>query len=438
MVCDDLADISRIGTGGSPVSCSPARSFPKRRWLPREGGDPGGGELHVIDRALHDSCAFEEDENILQRASKHRRDFRNPGSSLGSTCSGTHVGENQDFAATGGTWTAANSFPSPSTLTPVLSRTADSWYGGAQKSTDERRAKRMASLQAKHAKIEAVRRKDQERIAEKVETRKQLRQDRSERLDDAVGGEDDVSFQTSMQLREFDMRATQRQCALHRAWEEKVFQPLATQAFEHMNPPSRSGLKSVEFDVPNEKFRLRVGLEADPLKSSLHEHDLEEAFHREATDVLSGSCCSSPAGSRSSAWRRQPRARSRPVLEPAEWGQNAIQATRFGRFAQIVEQGPVARLGTKGGPAAVFLPDETDGVRAAGTKTIRAGPREVLHHSVGVLHSEMSTRGESVRFRSHAGASSGAPVQDHYTYETGSRATDMEFPLGKRMYQPLF
>mmetsp|Transcript_33228 Transcript_33228/g.72429 ORF Transcript_33228/g.72429 Transcript_33228/m.72429 type:complete len:249 (-) Transcript_33228:66-812(-) len=244
-----------------------------------------------------------------------------------------------------------------------------------------------------------------------------------------------------MQIRDANALEEARRKSLHATWDEKVYQPLATQAFEHMNAPCRrvqhalAGSKSVGFLMPEEPFRLSASLEEDPLRGEILDHAWEEAFDREATELLRAGL-SSPALRSAAAGgptRRQapPRARSRPVLEPTAWGQEEWRGTRY---AHQVEQGPGARMGRRNGPGEIFLPDDADGIAAAGTKTRRVGPSTVVHGDTGLLRGDLATRGEAAQQWSRLGASSGAPGQDHYTYETGSRVTDLEFPVGKRLF----
>ena len=76
-----------------------------------------------------------------------------------------------------------------------------------------------------------------------------------------------------------------------------------------------------------------------------------------------------------------------------------------------------------------------DGVATAGKRTVRVGPRAVAHSDPGLLDGhDRGSRGEAAQHWTRQGASSGAPAQDHYTYEVGARVTDMEFPLGKKLF----
>jgi hypothetical protein len=175
------------------------------------------------------------------------------------------------------------------------------------------------------------------------------------------------------------------------------------------------------------------------MKRELVEHAAEERFSREADQVLGfqksqsmpnlkGICCPGEGG--------VPKATSRPVLEPTEWSPVRLQGLACGRFSQVVELGPWARLGTRGGPTCDFCPCEFDGAPAAGKRTVRTGPSSVAHNDMGILHGNASggIRGQAAGYKTWHGASSGAPAQDHYTFQRGSAITDVEFPLGKRMF----
>mmetsp|Transcript_12583 Transcript_12583/g.23724 ORF Transcript_12583/g.23724 Transcript_12583/m.23724 type:complete len:134 (-) Transcript_12583:31-432(-) len=128
------------------------------------------------------------------------------------------------------------------------------------------------------------------------------------------------------------------------------------------------------------------------------------------------------------------RSRSRLTFEPTKWGQLQLQGTVYGRFAQAVEKGPGARMGKKAATE-ISAPDESDGVQTAGKRTVRDGSRRVRHHDTGMLRGDgTAVRGESSLRKTWHGVSSGAPDQDHYTFEVGARVTDCEFPLGKRTF----
>merc|ERR1712190_657354 len=138
-----------------------------------------------------------------------------------------------------------------------------------------------------------------------------------------------------------------------------------------MNPPNRfrgqalSGIKSVGFQ--DRTPIVSVEMREDPTWTELTSNAWEDSFNREANAVLHGlrSTARLRATSMPDSGKglRPPSPRSRTVLDPTEWGQLRLQSTPFGRFAQVVEQGPDARMGKKA-PNRIFPPDESDGVPA--------------------------------------------------------------------------
>lgn len=74
-------------------------------------------------------------------------------------------------------------------------------------------------------------------------------------------------------------------------------------------------------------------------------------------------------------------------------------------------------------------PPEFDGVEAAGKRKTRWA-----RNDLGVLKGSIAKRGETFSFKRDLGASSGAPAQDHFTFEANQKVTDTEFPVGKKMW----
>jgi len=81
------------------------------------------------------------------------------------------------------------------------------------------------------------------------------------------------------------------------------------------------------------------------------------------------------------------------------------------------------RMGT-----GVHCIDESDGISAAGKTRSR-----LEHNLLGMLEGTLARQGEAARYKNVQGASSGAPCQDHFHYEQGNTAVDVEFPVGKRI-----
>jgi hypothetical protein len=108
------------------------------------------------------------------------------------------------------------------------------------------------------------------------------------------------------------------------------------------------------------------------------------------------------------------------------WDQLRLQSTPYGHFAQVCEAGQGFRTMVK---REGHVLSEHDGVPAAGKRRTRWEK-----HDLGVLKGDIRHQGEGILNKTSYGASSAAPNQDHYLYETGKRIVDTEFPQGKRMW----
>lgn len=293
--------------------------------------------------------------------------------------------------------------------------------------------RKVAEIQSKLSKVEAQRQRDLKDMLEVVEKRHERRADRFKRLVENVTGRDNLAYRTAMALRERQAHEDKRRRELHAAWDEHVYQPLAKQSYDHLNPANRAvsqmlnGSKSVEFLLPETKKSLRANVDGDPNRKPVIEMAKENAFHQAASAVL-GKSASAP-DLHMLAGHVVPRARSRPTMEPELWTQQRLQGTLFGHFAQIAEQGANFKRSRRGGTD-VHVPDESDGIDAVGKRNTRAFGR----HDLGILKGDTAAQGEASSHKQSWGAASGAPTQDHFTYESGTRVTDIEFPLGKRMF----
>lgn len=305
------------------------------------------------------------------------------------------------------------------------------------KKTDPQRQSPMErkriEIKSKLRKIDDARERHLKEMAEVVERRHERRGERFDRLLENVTGRDNLAYRTALALRERQDHEEKSRRELHQNWEQQVYQPIAKQAYDHMNPPNRAmkqmlhGSKTVGFLLPETKKTIVANVDGDPNRRPVVELAKERAFHQVANAVL-GQSSSSP-DLRMIAGHVVPRARSRPSMEPELWGQVRLQGTLFGHFAQIAEQGANFKRTRRGGTD-VHVPDEHDGVEAVGKRNTRSFGRNDL----GILKGDTAARGEASSFKQSWGAASGAPTQDHYTYEQGTRVTDIEFPLGKRMF----
>eukprot|EP00929_Paragymnodinium_shiwhaense_P034786 TRINITY_DN18884_c0_g1_i1.p1 TRINITY_DN18884_c0_g1~~TRINITY_DN18884_c0_g1_i1.p1 ORF type:complete len:436 (-),score=92.16 TRINITY_DN18884_c0_g1_i1:323-1630(-) len=321
--------------------------------------------------------------------------------------------------------------------------------------------RKRAEIHSKLQKWEEKRDKDNKAVMDRVEKGKDMRDERFKRLLASVTGKGNLAYKTALALREREAHEDSRRRDLFNSWEEKIYNRLESQADFHINPPSRAhqqkllGSKSVDFSLPgeHESFRLVTNLADDPLKKQLVDHARETTFHHAANAVINHTHSApvllglpaapvarapwpSPALGNISGGRPGgqgsgviPASTTRPVLEPTKWGQVQIQGSPFGHFAQACEYGPGFKRAVRGGNSA-HLPDMTDGVEPFGTRRSRV----YGHNDVGILKGTFAAEGEARNFKTNYGASNGAPNQDHFTYETGTHVTNLEFPLGKRMF----
>eukprot|EP00440_Ansanella_granifera_P047419 gb/GFBE01051356.1/.p1 GENE.gb/GFBE01051356.1/~~gb/GFBE01051356.1/.p1 ORF type:complete len:479 (+),score=67.22 gb/GFBE01051356.1/:1-1437(+) len=454
---------SSTGFAASPVKRSPSLTskLPTAR-LPRDGPSPGGGKMDVGDRSVLEAIREQAEQDLLESAAnlEHTRNPREqaktPKSKTNSRAASasasrsrltTHEGSRPEGLVT----------PSAKSDSPALgmfggSPTGFMMGGDSFEATPERagrmlhpegpQARRRAELQQKYDKAEALRQADQKFIRERNEKFRELRDERFKRLLDTIGDHGGLAQEAAENIRHLEEHQEERRMELHAAYEESVSQPLALQAFNHLNPPNRAmhqrlmGSKSVSWQLPHQTRRLRANVHEDPAKRPVMDHARETAFHQAATSVLghSSSCPdiirrSNHLDGLGGSPEMVPRALSRPVFEPTEWSGARLQGSLCGRFAQVCEYGPGFKRAQRGG-ANVHLPDESDGVPTAGVRT----SREHGYGDKGILKGHKASQGETSEHKSHEGASSGAPAQDHYLFQNGSRITDLEFPLGKRIF----
>lgn len=340
---------------------------------------------------------------------------------------------------------------------------------------------KMASNKVKMADAEERRKEDQKDIREQVGKLKQMREQRFERMSDSIMDNAKLVMEAAGVLRSKESDDLRRKSSLHNTWSSDIYQPIADQLHSHLNPFNRTmrqdlrGVKSVDFR-PKRDFTVTYNFTTkDPMKRNLYNAAEEDFFHRTARTVLgknahSRSCPdfnrTAPSwSSMASQWSpvqgtgtsssgsnlrpselpsnltesasdlfspnqvKIPRGRCKPTIEPDSTGQMALQDTLYGHFAQICEEGPGFKRLVRGGDN-VFIPDEKDGISTAGKiRTLWHG-----FNDVGILKGEECSRGESSRYKTKAGSSSGAPSQDHFSFDTSTFATTVEFPLGKKMY----
>lgn len=425
--------------GANATSSSPRlwrfASWHAPQRLPREGPAPGAGMMEVHDRSIFDNQVREAIASAAElppglssskrrsSTAANRKIKKNSRSESNSTSQHRDGTTRSSGSTTGSPRSSVGGDKRP----PVTQ----------QRLGPEERRRR--ELMSKWEKTQALRERDQKDMKERCERRRDDRDDRFKRLDEEVSGRGGLAYQTAMALRDRENRDWQRRCDLHADWEEKIYCPMATTAFEHLNQPNRAvqqlmgGSKSVSFTMPGDKVTLVHKVHECPLRKPLVDLANENAFHVTATQVLgrSASAPSMPGAPRHMFGKRESviaSATSRPVLEPEDWSQTRIQGTLFGHFAQKAEEGEGFCRSLRGG-SGVHLPDESDGIFAAGTRV----HREFGRHDKGILRGTSGSQGESSLYKAVHGSSCGAPAQDHYTFGRGTAITAIEFPKGKKM-----
>mmetsp|Transcript_35176 Transcript_35176/g.64231 ORF Transcript_35176/g.64231 Transcript_35176/m.64231 type:complete len:447 (+) Transcript_35176:69-1409(+) len=431
-VAESAGGTPRNATGTNLATWSP----PTKAWhmmnrIPREGPMAGGGSMKVYDKVKIAEVEMHSQEGLAQ-ADLTARGGRN-GSKKKTERSHTPASE--------GTKSGSAENPKTPQHQPLAKTQAAS-----------QEARRQAELQAKFDKTEAQRQRDRQGITERLERNKGMRDERFNRLVEHVLGRDNLAYQTAIAIREREAHQDKRRRDLHRAWDEKVAQPLEQQAHKHMNPPNRArqqalaGSKSVDFLLPETQVSLVAVVEHDPVKQQIVDLAKESAFNHAAAAILGTSQSSpnllrgrgallSPSPSPESSpvqlhsIKVIPPGRCRPTLEPQQWHSVQLQGSMMGHFAQSAEHGPGFKRMLRGGDG-VHAPSEMDGVEAAGKRTTRANG----HRDLGILKGNVAAHGEASLSKTMLGASSGAILQDHYQFETGTKVLDMEFPLGKRTF----
>jgi hypothetical protein len=289
--------------------------------------------------------------------------------------------------------------------------------------------RRQAEFAAKLGKLKEQREKDLHDLHEKVEQSKQKREERFERLVDEVYNSELVGS-TSRILRKKDFEDYQKSNGLYRKWSENVYSKIQKQLHRHINENviRATQPKQVGFKDPDQEPSCSLRLEDDPLKQELRLQSDEDNIKRQL-DALARSKSVDVRMAVEDTGNLPDRARSRPVLEPSDWGQLRLQATGSGHMAQVAETGGASFRTLRKFGHNVFVPDESDLIPSAGKRRTRWA-----WNDLGILKGDQAHRGQADGFKTNEGQSCGAPMQDHFQFETGTRVTDNEFPLGKKMY----
>jgi len=316
----------------------------------------------------------------------------------------------------------------------------------SQMAKEARRSKSCAELSSRMDRLEQDRFKDQQEIQIKVGHRRNLREQRFHRMFQDVMGHNSDRHEAAMMLREWEENNENVRRGMYNAWDAAVQEPVAKQMLDHVTnsratQQQRTGKKNVEIRLPGQGTKAFVRNSQDPLKKQLREQAAEELVLQELEEVVDGPKrgiqrhLSAPSFAPAAAGGAIA-ARSRPVLEPTEWVPPRLQGVpACGRLAQQAEEGPGFTRIRRGGYNA-HVPDESDGVSAAGKRLQRTSGRVQVRNSVGLLRGDLATRGEASLTKSLLGASHAAPLQDHFTFPLGKEVCDKEFPLGKKVDYP--
>lgn len=275
----------------------------------------------------------------------------------------------------------------------------------------------------KHKKFETTRERDQKYIRLMVEVKEDQRQARMTRLVEnlTAGNARNPDYQASLQLTEFLANREATVSKHYLDWDKNVFGPVAKKAFFHMNRHKIKPMTSFNLDAPS--IKLYVDTTKDPAKRQLVQNASEKSFQTEADLAITGS-------------QPQPsfpldmlHSQSRPVLEPDLWGQYGSSV--FGRFTELLDPRSTKAALRRSGRNVHLPPDaETDGCgEVAGTRHSRL----FGYNDKGILQSARD-RGEAQIYKNDVGASSGAPAQDHFTYERGPEIVNLDFPPSKRVF----
>jgi hypothetical protein len=297
------------------------------------------------------------------------------------------------------------------------------------------RAQKKKEHMVKHEKVLAMREKDEAALRERALRAQQTREQKFKEMMDDIQCNDGVRVEAAHTIQQFEMEQAKKR---HNRWMEydrEVSQRVELQMSRFMTR---------KIHVPPD-YREELRMSDDPAKRSLCDQKAEDNFRRVADSIIQGNpLLMGKEGLRERQQERQlieatvqHRSKTRPVLPVDLWGQQELFASPYGYFAQRCERmdrgepfHSTRRMGV-----GCHLPDETDGVEAAGKKLKKSRIATNYNH-MGILV-EDPKMGEAYRHKKPHGAGHAAPLQDHYLYERGNDIVESEFPVGKRCWPHL-
>mmetsp|Transcript_82760 Transcript_82760/g.181876 ORF Transcript_82760/g.181876 Transcript_82760/m.181876 type:complete len:408 (+) Transcript_82760:94-1317(+) len=291
----------------------------------------------------------------------------------------------------------------------------------------ERQAQQRAQVYAaRHQALLKEREAMHQRIQERRARMAQVREDRFQALLSELTEGAKVEVEATETIRKHEEFLHGKQKELYETWNSEVGQRVE----HHL-------VKWISREKPSlpSGFREFLHRHDDPIKREVHDQDKEHGFHKAAELVLNCSTTTPEELRKRELLTQAMSAREtcRPMLPVPNWEQQQHFASPLGYFVQACNRQSEGgdfpsqrRMGRD-----VHQHDECDGIAAAGKKKERH-ERNML----GMLEGSLAKEGQSARFKTDHGGGSGAPLQDHYHFQTGIQRelTEVEFPLGKKRF----
>jgi len=290
--------------------------------------------------------------------------------------------------------------------------------------------RRRQQLEDKHRAMLSAREVDRQYLQERCVKESQERNARFECMLEQVADPEGLRAEAGETVRAHEEERWRAKMEMHARWETEVAQRVQTQLMAIKTGSPRAG---------PEGFRSQLWASDDPLKSDLRAMQGEASFHRLATSILQSPrlgtyLVKSPRlyGGNSTGSSIIPNAHQRTHVEC--WGAKHVASNyeRFDRACAAEDAGQGFHTLKRQGPG-VHRVDESDGVATAGKARTRVG---VLGQ--GLLDDyHLAREGEAARHKTQLGASSGAPLQDHYSFDGGIAILEAESPSGGKRRFPL-
>eukprot|EP00419_Tripos_fusus_P048941 CAMPEP_0172835220 /NCGR_PEP_ID=MMETSP1075-20121228/25595_1 /TAXON_ID=2916 /ORGANISM="Ceratium fusus, Strain PA161109" /LENGTH=360 /DNA_ID=CAMNT_0013678231 /DNA_START=14 /DNA_END=1096 /DNA_ORIENTATION=+ len=283
-------------------------------------------------------------------------------------------------------------------------------------------AKRKKEQAARQQALETARENDEKQWRERKARSLQAREAKFESMFEEICRNAPLRIEASETIRQYEEEQARRRRQLHEHHDREVAQRVEHRLAKWKNkaPPPAP-----------ESYREQLLTSDNPCTAELRAQRGEEKFDRAATLFLE----TSPSDNIKDTYRYRHMAKhnragqslGRPALPVHHWGQKEQQASPRS-FDHNCARGDGFRTARRLGYDSHRI-DESDSVVAVGKMKTR-----FERNSLGMLEGTLAREGEAVRHKAWHGASSGAPCQDHFGFETGHAVTAREFPVGKRLF----